>query len=327
MIVTIKTETWPIRGHFTISRASLTDVSVVTVEIANGPFTGRGECRPYARYKETCETVMAQIEAIRTVIEVGLNIQELQNYLPPGAARNAVDCALWDLLCKSQARSIWDMLDLTPPKPQPTAYTLSIDHPEAMANMARKALDFTILKLKVDADRMSAQISAVAQIRPACRFIIDANEALTADDVYALAKHPNANQIAMIEQPLHNDIIHDHNFSDYMGPPLCADESFHGEHDLLPLKKLGYKAVNIKLDKCGGLTEALKLIKAAKRYDFQLMGGCMLSTSLAVAPMAAIMDAFDIVDLDGGALLERDRKNGLTYKKGRVYPPSAKLWG
>ena len=327
MKLSIKTESWPIKGHFTISRSSLTQVSVVTVTISRDSIVGRGECRPYARYNETTDSVTEQIEALRAQIESGLSIKDLQGQLPAGAARNAIDCALWDFNCKAQRRSIWDISGAPKPSAQPTAFTLSVDTPAAMAKAAIIASDFNILKLKVDAGRIFDQIQAVAKARPKTRLIIDANEALSASQVHALAAHPDAPQIAMIEQPLHNDIIHEHSFHDYHGPPLCADESFHGVDELSALKALGYKAVNIKLDKCGGFSGALKLIKAAKEQGFLLMGGCMLSTSLAVAPMSALMDNFDVIDLDGGALLEKDRKEGLIYENGKVHPPSPQLWG
>ena len=327
MKLSIKTESWPIKGHFTISRSSLTEVDVVTVKIESEAIIGRGECRPYARYNETTQSVTDQIETLRADIEMGLTPYDLQSRLPTGAARNAIDCALWDFKCKKEGQSIYNLINRPHPSAQPTAFTLSVDSPEIMAKAAIGASSFNILKLKVDGDRIFDQIQAVAQTRPDCRLIIDANEALQAQHVYALATHPNAAQIALIEQPLHDNIIRKHSFQDYDGPPLCADESFHGIDDLLILKSLGYKAVNIKLDKCGGFTAALDLIKVAKEQGFHIMGGCMLSTSLAVAPMAALMNAFDIIDLDGGALLARDREHGLTYKKGRVYPPSSKLWG
>lgn len=327
MNLTIKIESWPIRGHFTISRSSLTDVKVVTVEIFNGTAIGRGECRPYARYNETPEIVAAQIEAQRATIESGLSAEKLQRLMPAGAARNALDCALWDLRCKVEKTSIWDLIGTARPSPHPTAFTLSVDTPDAMARAAKKALNFKILKLKVDRKRVARQLQAVAEARPDCRFIVDANEALLSPDVYALAQHKAHTQIAMIEQPIHDKLINEHSFHDYNGPPLCADESIHNVDDLPRLKALGYKAVNIKLDKCGGFSGALKLIKAAKEQGFLLMGGCMLSTSLAVAPMAALMDNFDVIDLDGGALLEKDRKEGLIYENGKVHPPSPQLWG
>lgn len=327
MKLTIKMESWPIRGHFTISRSSITDVKVVTVEIFEGAAIGRGECRPYARYNETPETVAAQIEAQRTTIEAGIGAHELQRLMPAGAARNALDCALWDLRCKTEAVSIWDIIDAARPTPKPTAMTLSVDTPDAMARAAKNAFNFKILKLKVNAQHVAEQLRAVAQARPDCRFIVDANEALSPPDVYNLAQHSAHSQIAMIEQPIHDRLIHAHSFHDYTGPPLCADESIHNVDDLPRLKALGYKAVNIKLDKCGGFSCALELIKAAKKQGFLLMGGCMLSTSLAVAPMATLMEYFDIVDLDGGALLENDRKDGLIYENGRVHPPSPQLWG
>lgn len=174
---------------------------------------------------------------------------------------------------------------------------------------------------------MSAQIAAVAAERPDCRMIIDANESLNIEDVKELMNHRMQAQFALIEQPLHDDIIGDNDLSALGGPPLCADESLHTLGDLSRLKALGYRAINVKLDKCGGVTAARQLIIAAKEQGFIIMGGCMLSTSLAVAPMAALMEDFDIIDLDGGALLARDRKFGLKYEKGHVYPPSPELWG
>ena len=327
MKLSINIESWSIRGHFTISRSTLTKVDIVCVEISDGLITGRGECRPYSRYNETPQTVAGQIERLRDVIEMGITHDDLIAILPAGAARNALDCALWDFACKSSDKNIWSLTGITPPKPQATAFTISIDSSDNMAVAAKKASDFDILKIKVDAKRFKNQITAVATARPNCRLIVDANEALKADDVFSLADHPYREHITLIEQPLHDDIVRNHSFATYDGPTLCADESFHGIDDLMTLKQLGYGALNIKLDKCGGLSSALKIIKAAKATGFSLMGGCMLSTSLAVAPMAAIMDLFDIIDLDAGALLSQDRDNGLTYEKGRVHPPQSSLWG
>jgi len=196
-----------------------------------------------------------------------------------------------------------------------------------MAKAAKTAADFNLLKLKVSALDMTAQIMAVTSARPDARLIIDANESLNIKNLTELMTHNAKDQIALIEQPLHDEIILEHDLSGLNGPPICADESLHNIDDLPKLKSLGYRAVNIKLDKCGGVTAARQLITAAKEQGFLLMGGCMLSTSLAVAPMAALMEDFDVVDLDGGALLERDRSHGLIYEKGRVYPPQSQLWG
>jgi L-alanine-DL-glutamate epimerase-like enolase superfamily enzyme len=325
--LSIKIEYWPIKGHFTIARSRLTDVCVLTVTLQDGPYIGRGECRPYPRYGETADSVKAQIEHIRSDIEAGLSRESLLTSLAAGAARNAVDCALWDLEAKRQDCTIWELWGQTRPLPKPTAFTLSLDSSDKMGKAAQDASAFHMLKLKVDAARMSAQIKAVTSARPDCRLIIDANESLCADDVQRLMRHSSRRQIALIEQPLHNDIVNETDFSGFDGPPLCADESLHRIDDLPRLKALGYKAVNIKLDKCGGVTAARRLIKAAKDQGFLLMGGCMLSTSLAVAPMAALMNDFDIIDLDGGALLQLDRVNGLDYTSGHVAPPRPELWG
>ncbi len=327
MKLSIKIEYWPVKGHFTIARSQLIDVGVLTVMLQDGAFIGRGECRPYPRYGETPASVMAQIENLRPDIESGLSKKALQNALPAGAARNALDCALWDLECKRRKSTIWDLWQTPRPTPQATAFTLSLDSPANMAKAAKTAKDFNLLKLKVEAARMDAQISAVAAARPDCRMIIDANESLSFNDVKTLTAHPCRTQFALIEQPLHDDIIDDSNLSALSGPPICADESLHTLKDLPRLKALGYGAVNIKLDKCGGLTAARTLTAEAKAQGFVIMGGCMLSTSLAVAPMAAFMSNFDIIDLDGGALLERDREFGLKYKNGHVYPPKPELWG
>lgn len=315
------------RGHFTISRSRLTHVAVVTVTLKDQAFVGRGECRPYPRYGETAESVAAQIESIRQDIEAGMSREDLIARLPAGAARNAVDCALWDLACKRRGQSIWQIWQQRRPSPKPTAFTLSLDTPDAMAKAAKDAASFHLLKLKVSAADITDQIRATAKARPDASFIIDANESLNIEDLTVLMTHPAKDQIVLIEQPLHNDIILEHDLSPLNGPPICADESLHNIDDLPKLKALGYGAVNIKLDKCGGVTAARQLIAAAKDQGFLLMGGCMLSTSLAVAPMAALMADFDVVDLDGGALLQRDREDGLAYKNGCVYPPRAALWG
>ena len=306
MKLTIEIENWPIRGHFAISRSKIDHVTLCVVTLSHDGYKGRGECRPYARYNETAESVSVQILSIKDDIENSTPealSQNINQILPAGAARNALDCAIWDLRCKIAGQNIWHILGTPMPSPQMTAYTLSADDPELMAQKACEVPDFTHLKLKVDRSRLNEQITAVAKARPDARYIIDANEALKGEDVFALAHHPMADKIVLIEQPIHNDDVDHYDFSSYHGPQLCADESLHTAQDLTRLKSLGYGAVNIKLDKCGGLTEALSLIKQAREMEFELMAGCMVATSLAIAPFAAIMDQFDYIDLDGGCLL------------------------
>lgn len=316
---------WPAKGEFRISRSTLTSFTVVQVSISHDRFTGIAECRPYARYGESADSVIAQIETIRPEIESGLSIQNLQSHMAPGAARNAIDCALWDLKAKMDKAPVWQLLQLPKPHARKTAYTLSLDTPKRMAEAARDAKIYSLLKLKIGDKNGLSCCQAVLNARPDAALIIDANEAMSASDLSALADLNGAKNIALVEQPY--PAGNDHKFT--IGHPLaiCADESLHTSNDLLALKQAGYRAVNVKLDKTGGLTEALKVMKKAKELDFQIMAGCMVGSSLAMAPMMMLESFADYIDLDGPLLLSKDHSPSLKYKGGQICPPESNLWG
>lgn len=323
--LSVKTRIWPVKGTFRISRSALTQIPVVQVEITEGQHTGRAECRPYARYDETPESVTAQIETIRSIIEAGLDTDTLQSLLPAGAARNAVDCALWDLKAKQSGQRIWDIVGVKEPQPRTTAFTLSVDKPEKMALAATKAKNYDLLKMKLGQQYGQACIEAVMKARPDAALIVDANEALSADDTKSLQAFLSGSATALIEQPMPASAKQ--SFNPNLTPIICADESLHTREDLDTLWMAGYRAVNVKLDKCGGLTEGLALMQAAKDKGFTIMAGCMVSSSLAMAPMMILESFADYIDLDGPLLLADDVPHGLEYKGSRVHPPSRELWG
>ena len=321
---------WPAKGAFTISRSSLTLIPTVWVEIEQDGHKGRAECRPYARYGDTVQTVMTAIEQIRPEIESGLTTVELQKLIPPGPARNAVDCALWDLKAKISGTSVRDLLGLPAPKPRLTAFTLSLQSPLKMAEAALAAKTYPVLKVKVDGPTAVNCVRAVLNARPEASLIIDANEGLDRKQVDTLCEHVPKNSILMFEQPVSSNLTLSRPFE--TDPIICADESLHSSQDITKadLEKLraqGYRALNIKLDKCGGLTAALNLMRLAKEMEFQIMAGCMVGSSLAMAPMLILESFADILDLDGPLLLAEDCENGLRYEGPKVYPPASKLWG
>jgi len=320
--LTTKVERWPIAGAFTISRGARTEAIVVVVQAEADGIIGRGECVPYARYGETAEGVVAAIEGIGAV----RSRERLAEVLAPCAARNAVDCALWDLEAKRQGRRASELAGLAPLKPVPTCYTLSLDTPDVMAARAREAAHHPLLKIKLgggpaDAERMRA----VRTARPEARLVADANEAWEPDELEMLLAVAGEARFELIEQPLPagNDraLARVHR-----AVPICADESAHTIDGLAALRDR-YDAVNIKLDKTGGLTGALAMSAEARRLGFKTMVGCMLATSLAMAPATLVAQSADWVDLDGPLLLARDRPHGLVYADGTVAPPTAELWG
>lgn len=323
----IQTEIWPVAGAFRISRSSLTEITVVTVAVQEGEHVGRGECRPYARYNETPETVTAQIEDIREQIEKGLPTEALQKRLPAGAARNAVDCALWDLKAKTSGRSIPGLLGIEAPKSRQTAYTLSIDTPAKMRAAALIARSYPLLKIKIGGHDGLAACLAIMEARPDAELIIDANEALSPKDINAFQSALNGKPVVMIEQPL--PAKRDSKIPNTPNelPIFCADESLHTSKDLDRLWSAGYRAVNVKLDKCGGLTAGLDLMQAAKAKGFIIMAGCMVGTSLAMAPIMMLESFADYIDLDGPLLLSKDRDEAMKYEGAVIYPPTRNLWG
>ncbi len=323
----IAIEHWPVAGEFRIANSALKEITVVTTTIQQGAHIGRGECRPYAKYDETADSVVSQIKMIKTDIENGLDTNGLQKRLPAGAARNAIDCALWDLKAKQSGRSIPDLLGTPAPSPRLTAFTLSIDSPPQIRKAAIRAKAYPILKVKIDGMEGLASCLAVMDARPDAQLIIDANEALQPADILEFQSALEGKPVIMIEQPLSRS-----NFGDIPNRPntlpiFCADESLHVAADLDRLWESGYRAVNVKLDKCGGLTEGLELMRAAKAKGFIIMAGCMVGTSLAMAPMMVLESFADYIDLDGALLLAKDRKHGVTYQGPYIHPPKAELWG
>ncbi len=321
----VTAESWPIRGKFTISRGAKTEARVVVVELRDGPLRGHGECVPYARYGESCESVIAQIEALAEDICQGMDQYQLQSRLAAGAARNAVDCALWDLQAKRSGKRVAELLQPGALKPLTTAYTLSLDSPE---NMHQAALDNAfrpLLKLKLAGEGDIERVQAVRSAAPNAQLIVDANEGWDAQSYQRMVPQLKALGVSMIEQPL--PAGNDELLRSVERPiTLCADESCHASDSLADIVGK-YDMINIKLDKTGGLTEAIKLRKAAEQEGLQIMVGCMLATSLAMAPAMLVAQDVAIVDLDGPLLLERDRKPGLKFSDNLMYPPEAELWG
>jgi L-alanine-DL-glutamate epimerase-like enolase superfamily enzyme len=318
-------ESWPSRGAFVISRGTKRAVEVLVVTLTQGDVSGRGECRPYERYGETLHGVEAEIEDAAADVQAGLDRAGLIGRLPRGAARNAIDCALWDLEAKLSGRPAWDLAGLTEPGPVTTAFTLSLGSPKAMAAAARAAADRPLLKLKLGGLGDLERVEAVREAAPQARLTVDANEAWTADHLARFAAPLADLGVEVIEQPLPAD--GDAALEGYDGPvPVCADESVH-DRASLPALAGRYAAVNIKLDKAGGLTEALALEAEARAAGFRIMVGCMLATSLAMAPAMLLAQRADWVDLDGPLLLAEDRRPGLHYKGSRVFPADPALWG
>jgi L-alanine-DL-glutamate epimerase-like enolase superfamily enzyme len=323
--LTIAPESWPIAGAFTISRGSKTTAEVVVVTLDQDGHRGRGECVPYPRYGETVEGVVASLEAARTRIEAGFSHADILEMLKPRAARNALDCALWDLEAKQAGKPAWQMALLQQPRPMTTAYTLSLDTPEAMAKAAGEVKDRPLLKLKMGGENDAERLRLIRAAAPTSRLIIDANEGWTPDTLPQLLKICAEVGVELIEQPL--PAVHDEMLRGFKHEvPICADESAHDRQNLHEL--LGkYDAINIKLDKAGGLTEALALASAAKELNFKIMVGCMVATSLAMAPSMLVAQLAQVIDLDGPLLLARDRKPGIDYDGSLMYPPPPELWG
>ncbi|QGY40424.1 dipeptide epimerase [Pseudodesulfovibrio cashew] len=321
MPLILSRDVFPLAKAFTISRGSRTEAVVVRVEVHEDGFSGRGECVPYQRYGETVDSVMDQIRAL----PADLNRASLQDLLAPGAARNAVDCALWDLEAKKAGKPVWQLAGLGEPGPLQTAFTLSLDTPENMLEDARLNADRPLLKIKLGTEDDIARIEAVREGAPKSRIIVDANEGWTAESYARMAPVLVRLGVDMVEQPLpagDDDAL----LTLERVLPVCADESCHDRASLPDLKGK-YDMVNIKLDKTGGLTEALALREGALREGYKIMVGCMVGSSLAMAPAMLVAQGADVVDLDGPLLLAEDRPFGLHYDKGDVYPPASELWG
>ena len=323
--LSVRVEHWPIAGSFAISRGAKTEAAVVIAELFDGRCRGRGECVPSARYSETVAGVSNAIAAIGADIARGLDRAALQQAMPPGAARNALDCAFWDLAAKRAGTPVHALAGLPAPKPLTTAYTISLAAPEAMAAAAAKAADRALLKVKLGGADDPARIMAVRHAAPRAELIVDANEGWTDDNLAQNLAACAAAGVTLIEQPLPAD--RDAMLAGIRRPlPICADESVHGRASLATLTGK-YDAVNIKLDKTGGLTEALAMAADAERLGFDLMVGCMVATSLAMAPAMLLAQRARVVDLDGPLLLARDRPDGLRYEGSLVHPATPALWG
>lgn len=321
MQIEVTADVFRLAQVFTISRGSRTEAKVLTVRITDGDAVGMGECVPYARYGETLESVTAQIKGLPG----RLTREGLYELLPAGAARNAVDCALWDLEAKQTGTPVWELAGLATPKPEITAYTLSLDTPEQMREQAAKNAFRPLLKIKLGTPDDMPRLEAVRAGAPESTIIVDANEGWSAEVYADLAPHLVRLGVALVEQPLpagEDDAL----IGMDRPVPVCADESCH-DRASLPALKGKYDVVNIKLDKTGGLTEALALRDAALAEGFDVMVGCMVGSSLAMAPAVLVAQGAKIVDLDGPLLLAEDRMAALTFDSAGVHPPVRALWG
>ncbi|MEA2818789.1 MAG: L-Ala-D/L-Glu epimerase [Bradyrhizobium sp.] len=325
LLLAARIERWPIAGAFTISRGAKTEAVTVLAEVSQGGHTGRGECVPYARYGETPEATRAALLSMREALGKGFGRQALQGALPPGAARNALDCALIDLEAKIDGRRAWELLRRPAPRPCTTAFTISLGTPKAMAAATAKAAHLPLLKIKLGGNADGKRIAAVRKQAPESELIVDANEAWTPANLEQNLAACAAAGVTLVEQPL--PAGHDELLARIRRPvAVCADESVHDRASLEGLRER-YDAVNIKLDKSGGLSEALAMADAAQALGFEIMVGCMVATSLSMAPAMLLTPQARFVDLDGPLLLAKDRDGGLRYDGSTVYPPDAALWG
>ena len=321
----VRRESWPIAGGFTISRGTKTAAEVIVVELAEAGLRGRGECVPYARYNESLDSVEAEIESAASDIAQGIGRVELQERMAAGAARNAVDCALWDLEAKLSGRPVHAIAGLPRMTQLTTAYTLSLGDPEQMAQAAAAAAHRPLIKIKLGQEGDAERLRAVRSEAPLSRLIVDANEGWSEEacrEMFAICAEA---RVDLIEQPMPADA--DQYLASIPHPvPVCADESAHDRNGLSELAGR-YDAINIKLDKTGGLTEALALADAARTLGLDIMVGCMLATSLAMAPAMLVAQGASVIDLDGPLLLERDRVPGLRFDGSIMHPPPRELWG
>ncbi|WIG55145.1 MAG: L-alanine-DL-glutamate epimerase [Rhodanobacteraceae bacterium] len=315
----------PLRAPFRISRGVKHAADVVTVELAQGDCSGRGESVPYPRYGESIASVLDEIEALRKDLCAGMGRDELQARMHPGAARNAVDAAMWDLEAKLTGVPVWTQLARPPRTPLVSALTVSLDTPDAMEHAAAKITDAKLIKIKVDADDPAARIGAVRRAAPAARLIVDPNESWTIDILAETMPTLERAGVNLIEQPLpaaaDSELL---GFASRI--PICADEACHTSADLPRLLER-YQAINIKLDKTGGLTEAWRLLRAARAQGFRIMIGCMVGSSLGIAPALEIAREAEFIDLDGPLWLAQDHADGVKLEHGLLSPPAPGFWG
>ncbi|MFV0574200.1 MAG: N-acetyl-D-Glu racemase DgcA [Vibrio sp.] len=324
MKMQVSTKSWPINGAFTISRGSKTHADVVVVTLEQDGFIGRGECVPYARYGESLKQVQNDLNKVAPLLTSNTTQQDIATLLPAGAARNALDCAWWDLQCKQQGKTIWQLLDI-PPQELTTAFTLSLDTPENMGKAALKNQHRPVLKLKLAGEGDIERVAAVRENSPDAKIIVDANEGWNVEQYKKMIPELQKLNVAMIEQPFPSDC--DHWLDDLERPILiCADESCHDASSLKWLEGR-YDMVNIKLDKTGGLTEALELKQVAQDFGLQIMVGCMVGSSLGMAPAFVVAQGADVVDLDGPLLLAEDEEHGFEFDVSSMKVMKRELWG
>lgn len=320
-----RSESFPLAQTFTISRGAKTTADVVVVELSRDGCVGRGECVPYPRYNESVAGTIDALESLRPQVEAGLDQAALQRALPPGAARNALDCALWDLEAKISDSPAYELAGLAAPRSISTAYTLSLDDPETMGRAAAQHADRPLLKIKLAGRDDLERVAAIRDNAPDSTLIVDANEGWSSDQVEPLSAELARLGVALIEQPLPAD--QDALLAEFEHPvPFCADESCHTAADLAELASR-YECVNLKLDKTGGFSEGLRLTAEARACGLDLMVGCMIATSLAMAPAVLLAQQARFVDLDGPLLLQKDREHGLRYEGSLLHPPHPQLWG
>jgi L-alanine-DL-glutamate epimerase-like enolase superfamily enzyme len=319
-----KEELWPLKEVFRISRGSRTEARLVVVTVSDGEHIGRGECVPITRYEQTIELVVAQIESTKT--QKKLDRQSLQKLLPAGAARNALDCALWDLESKISGKRAWELANIPMIPEVTTSFTISLDTPRKMAAAAKASARTPILKLKLGGDDVDlARVEAVREAAPSARMFIDANESWSPSHYRKIVPALKQLDVELIEQPFPANA--DEVLEELHHPiPICADESCHITVDLPSLTNR-YEVLNVKLDKTGGLTEALRLCERARESGFRILIGCMVCTSLGIAPARLLASTADYVDLDGPLLLAGDRHQEILYANGRIGIPSRELWG
>jgi L-alanine-DL-glutamate epimerase-like enolase superfamily enzyme len=318
-------EQWKVAAPFVIARGSKTTAETIVAEVRSGALSGRGEAVPYPRYGESVEGALTALEAMENAVAAGLDRHGLLGQMPPGAARNALDAALWDLEAKETDTSVWELAGIEEPHPLTTAFTLSLDAPEKMAAAAVENALRPLLKLKLGGAGDVERVRAVRHAVPKAEIIVDANESWSEDQFIEFAPALAALDVLLIEQPLPEG--RDGALAALPHPvPVCADESCHTSDGVAALVGR-YDCVNIKLDKTGGLTEALLVCEAARTHGLKVMVGCMVAGSLAMAPALVLAQRADFVDLDGPLLLARDRQPGLRYDGSLVYPPKPNLWG
>jgi L-alanine-DL-glutamate epimerase-like enolase superfamily enzyme len=323
--LSVERRSWPLRGVFAISRGARTQANVVVAEIREGPLVGRGECVPYPRYGESVDGVVTTIEHLADAIAGGLEREALQERLPAGAARNALDCALWDLAAKRTRQPVWQLAGLPAPQPVVSAFTISLDTPEAMAGKALEARAYPLLKLKLGGTGDVERVAAVRRALPDTRLIVDANEAWPVTALADLLQAMADLGVELVEQPLH--AREDQALADVPHPvPVCADEACHTSDDVPELVGR-YEVVNMKLDKAGGLTEGMRVIEAARAHGLDLMVGTMVGSSLLMAPAMLLTGAARWVDLDGPLWLAEDHPDALRWDGTHLHPPVAALWG